>query len=850
MSWQFMGKSGLYKVLSRIIEIKPGEETITLSLFFYYFLAIASFTIIKSLGEAKYLDELKPKNLPYAYMTVFLLIFVVAFHSRLQVKIQRQLLIISSLAFFILTCLLFWLLFTQGRKWLPPNYWKFLPLVYWVWMSMVIVVLNAQFWITVNDMFNPREVKRLIGFFGSGGILGGIAGGVLTGQLSKSNESYYLLFFASGLLAACVFAVFYIFSWRSKKQPLSGEANRKDKDSHGGLEKVGFKVCFDTIRKNYYLTLLALMVILTELVSTLIDWQYKSVVSTSDSIRQNMPAFFGNFTAGLSVFAFFIQLLLTSRIFKHYGIRFALLLSPLILLFCSFGIALFPVLFSIPLIYFAILLKGSDKSLSFSLGQSARELLYIPVSPELKYKAKIFIDMFLNRFAKPIGGVMLLIIFAFHGGILSVIILSCVLILVWVFLNLKVSREYTKTVKQKLEFKWKRADREVAEKVDIDYTKLVFDTLESKNRSSVLYALHLFDLIKQERLTPELKKLISYKSDEMRASSLGGLFESGDIAFFPEPDDFINEEVLGKEVKEIMSLDVYQELMKTYFEKALRDKSKEAVTTKMELAKALGLMDFRSPLSQNLEELLQDESPEVSKYAIESAAKLKRREHVSPLIRKLHFPSTREDACAALEKYGQKIVGTLADFLGDSEEDIELRTAVASVLARIGTQDAADFLSWELDKDKEDVATALIDALDRIRSEKPEIKFQEEKVRNKTAKEIKRHCQLIIELHEAESGARKEKAKKDVLKKLNVSLMNIFKLLGMIYPHEDIVKAYQNIKTGTKDSVAYAVELLDNTLKREVKDIIIPIIEDLPLEEKLKICRNVLRAFPNFKETV
>jgi hypothetical protein len=68
--------------------------------------------------------------------------------------------------------------------------------------------------------------------------------------------------------------------------------------------------------------------------------------------------------------------------------------------------------------------------------------------------------------------------------------------------------------------------------------------------------------------------------------------------------------------------------------------------------------------------------------------------------------------------------------------------------------------------------------------------------------------------------------------------------LGLIYPREDITKAFQNIRSGTKDSVAYAIELLDNTLQKELKDVLFPVIEDLSLEERVRRCRNLLKDFP------
>jgi len=828
-----MAKNLLNRILSHIVEIKPGEGPIASLLFLYFFLIMFPYGIIKPVRDAQYLVEVGSRELPIAYLlTAVFMGFFIHFYSKLQVK--RQALIISSLIFFTVTCFLSREFFVQRVSWIP--------LVFWIWANIFIVVLGTQFWILVNDVFNPREVKRLIGFFGSGGLLGGVLGGLLTGSLGRDRPDDLLLI-ASGMLILSIFIVNYIFIWQRKNKPIPDRPNYLNKEKTKGPTKVGFIDCFNTVRKNYYLTLLAAVVTLTFIVSTFIDYQSKTIIGIKVQRIDAMTEFFGYFHAGLYVLPFLISLFVTNNVIKRYGIGLTLLLFPFMLFLCFGGIAFWPV------IGFAVAIKSSDKSLSFSLNQYVRELLYIPISPELKYKAKIFIDMFLNRFAKGIGALILLIFIflppdPWQRRVKIVSIIAVVFIVAWVFANLKVSKEYTNTVKQKLEMKWDRGDRVVAEKMDVDYTKLVFDTLESRDRSSVLYAMHLFDLIKQDKLTPEVRKLISYKSDEIRITSLGGLFESGETTLVPETDDIISEEVLEKDIKEIMSLDVYKEVMKGYIDKVLVDKTEDAETSKMEVAKAIGLMESHSPLAQKLEELLEDESPEVSKYAIESAARLKRREYVPTLIHKLHSPLTREDACAALEKYGERIVGTLSDYLGDPEEEVGLRKEVASVLARIPIQDSADFLAWELAEDDEDMDPELIDALDRIRSGKSDIQVQKEIIKTKIFKEIKKYYQILIKFYDAESKVKKPKMSEKLSENLTASMMNIFKLLGLIYSHEDIFRAYQNIRTATKDSIDYAVELLDNILPKDIRDVVFPLIEDLPLEERVKRCRTLLKAFP------
>jgi hypothetical protein len=112
--------------------------------------------------------------LPLAYLSAAVVTgLVVLFHSKIQFKASLQRLISASLVFFAASGLVLQLAIQteSGRR--SP----ILPYIYWVWASVLIVVLMTHFWMTVNEIFNPREARRLIAFISSGGILGGILGG-------------------------------------------------------------------------------------------------------------------------------------------------------------------------------------------------------------------------------------------------------------------------------------------------------------------------------------------------------------------------------------------------------------------------------------------------------------------------------------------------------------------------------------------------------------------------------------------------------------------------------------------------------------------------------------------------
>ncbi len=152
-----MAKRRLFKILSAVVNIKPGEEVLATLIFFYFFFITAPFGINKVIRTASYLEDLSAKNLPYAYLTLILVGFAVSLHARLQSKISRRRLLLSTLAFFLLTSLLFFILFSF-------SHWDWLAIIYYMWANLFVVTLTTQFWFLVNDVFNPREAKRPVSY--------------------------------------------------------------------------------------------------------------------------------------------------------------------------------------------------------------------------------------------------------------------------------------------------------------------------------------------------------------------------------------------------------------------------------------------------------------------------------------------------------------------------------------------------------------------------------------------------------------------------------------------------------------------------------------------------------------
>ena len=94
-----------------------------------------------------------------------------------------------------------------------------------------------------------------------------------------------------------------------------------------------------------------------------------------------------------------IQLLLVSRIYRAMGMRGALLVHP-VLVAVGYGmLALSPLLGGfIPIFTLIRWVKVMDNSVDYSLMNTTRQALFLPVDRDSKYDGKMAIDTFFWRF--------------------------------------------------------------------------------------------------------------------------------------------------------------------------------------------------------------------------------------------------------------------------------------------------------------------------------------------------------------------------------------------------------------------------------------------------------------------
>ncbi|MGD0783441.1 MAG: Npt1/Npt2 family nucleotide transporter, partial [Candidatus Aminicenantales bacterium] len=534
--------------------------------------------------------------------------FIVVFNARFLQRLPLRTAVPGSLGFFIAGLALLRLLLPGHPK------SGALMILFWLWGEIFLVMSVAQFWILANDVFPPRRIKALVGSFVKAGLLGGIAGSLAASVLARPLGTVNLLLLTAGSLAAAAALVAPVLSRPSPTLPEEGGGNPASREPSGYLK--GFRM----VARNRYLLLLSGTMFAAMTVTTLIDVRFNTILGTVKTVEAERTAFLGAFSTILFVVSYLLQAGLTRRVLRRFGLRTALMVTPVTLALGTAAVVFVP---SAAALWWGAALRGSDKSLTHTFSQSTREILYIPVPARLRAQAKVVIDMFVNKLGDGAASILLIASGSLlHPGWRGYSLITAVFLLGWMTMNWRLMKEYGGVVKENLRVSWPDAGKLVLERVDVDAAKLVFDTLESRNRSAALYAMNLLDLVRLEGLSPELKDLLNAGTSRVRAGALDTLLDAGVGPLFQEWDDSIADAGLDAEIREILALDVYREVMKTRFETWAERPDGGKDTEAMEAAKALGRVPPGSPLAASLRPLLGSGSPEVVRYALESAGKL------------------------------------------------------------------------------------------------------------------------------------------------------------------------------------------------------------------------------------
>jgi AAA family ATP:ADP antiporter len=299
--------------------------------------------------------------------------------------------------------------------------------------SLVIVLV----WSLLHNSFRVREAKCVYGFVGLGGVAGGLVGTVFVHQALPllGRETVVLSCVVPMLL---IILVGYKYSRGSDYKELQFVKKSPPKgDLSGAAGVANLSKNWRAFGKSKYWIAVGLLVALYEATSGIIDFQLSAALEHSSG-GIDRDVYFAFVGMAQNVVAVVIQMFFSGQIIRRWGLETALLVLPVTILCGSLGFLLAPTLGG------AMFLSVSDNGLNYSLNQHAKETLYVPTEPEERLRAKAFIDVFVQRFAKASTAVLNLAIVttASWNGVRWLSLAAIPLLILWIATARVAGREF------------------------------------------------------------------------------------------------------------------------------------------------------------------------------------------------------------------------------------------------------------------------------------------------------------------------------------------------------------------------------------------------------------------------
>jgi len=433
------------RVLRRVVAIEPGEmRSISWSLL-YFFSLLASAFVLRPLRDSMGLNG-GPDKYPVLFTgTLVAMITVNPLFALLVTKMPRSrfIPIVYRISIGCLLAFWLWLKLSPGSMKLAAAY------TFFVWFSVFNLFVVSVYRGFMADIWHLDQAKRLFGFIGVGGTLGALAGSMIASLLAKPLGSTNLIFISIVLLEIAVFSVRRLVAIHQidaapPRQDAAPPVLASTSDMWRGLK---------LIISQSYLRWIATYTFLYGLIGTFLYYQQGKLVDLTIHDHDVRTQYFARIEFAVQLGTVLIQLLLTARLIRWFGITFALISQPAIAVFGWIALSLamlygpwlgahgFTVGQLAPelavLAGVQILLRISN----FATAQPARESLYTVVEREVKYKSKSFIDTFIYRLGDCLGAWGFMGIQALGATLTAIAFLTIPIAGVWVFVGRTLGRK-------------------------------------------------------------------------------------------------------------------------------------------------------------------------------------------------------------------------------------------------------------------------------------------------------------------------------------------------------------------------------------------------------------------------
>lgn len=413
----------------QLFSLKPGEFRLLALSAGFIFVLFSSYALLRPIRDALGLtggkDELK-----WLFLATFISCIIASLTLMwLSTRVKRRFYADAVLVFFALNLLGFYLAMSGISSTSSGFVW--LCRVFYVWVSIFNLFAFSSAWSLIADIFSKEASQRLFGIIAAGASLGSIAGASCVAFLAEHLGVSKLIFVSMLLLGIALVLKNLMIKELGRFE--NADLSRFDATIGAKNPFVGFSLI---IKSRYLLALCGFVLLLTS-VSTFLYMEQARIIRELFPTREARIAAFANIDLIVQSSALFIQVFLTAKIAKIF--KLTALLGTLGFVV---GVGFIVLAFLHPAFLPLVVVMSVRRVGEYALVKPGREMLYVPLSSDEKYKVKNFIDAVVYRGGDAISAQLESLLAGV--GIMCVLLAGAFLSFVWGLLGVFLGRSYEK----------------------------------------------------------------------------------------------------------------------------------------------------------------------------------------------------------------------------------------------------------------------------------------------------------------------------------------------------------------------------------------------------------------------
>ncbi|MBL8097650.1 MAG: cyclic nucleotide-binding domain-containing protein [Anaerolineales bacterium] len=834
--------------LDSILNIRPDERRNVYLMLAQYFFMGAAMLFAQTISMPLFLEYWDASYIPVTYIGIAIVVSsITAVFLKIAEKVSlSRWLWLTVLFIAVITLILRAGLFIAPSKWLA----LFLP----IWTQTLINLAVLAFWTLAAEIFDVRQGKRLFGLLNAGSWLSYVVAGPFTGTFVKllGTENLYIV------IAVCLFIALFIqgIIIRNVKKPQTGST-----DSTPQAQPP-----LSALFRNRFILLVFGLAAIWRVAYFVMDAIFYNMTSLQYPNTADSAIFIGNFFSMVGLLGFITDTFLTGRIISRYGLWAGLLTTPLALILSMSGFAGVGFLAStwtLGLFWFAVAGKFNNEGLGFTLDQSASSILYQPISDSLRPRARAIGEGIVQPAAIGIAGLLLTLLSnILNFDVLQLSLVYIVLAIGWLILSMILAGAYPKQLVEAINKR--RFKREELINIEEINAEVLYKSLKSQYDGTIIYSLDLLEEMNPPDLKSELINLLGHPSSNVRLSVLEKIERlKPDEAKIELPPRIEQEELPQTRSAAVQAFSALNaddiNLMLPYLNSnnsadtfgaivgLLKYGGEQGITisrekleklashslTKNRLMAAQALRRFGSSGFEDvLEKFFDDEDANVKKEAIIASGKVKSENLYEKVLLALKNIRTRDAAAKALQASGESALSFIEKGLADETFPKAGRIKLAKVCGNIRGEKVIQLLRKYISVSDNDLRKAVLASLSECNFKVE--KKSESGIQAQIKKEAADVRMLYSALREFESKEETNLLADAIRIELKHARDRIFYLCSFIFDKKAILDARRIILQKNEAKLPYAIETLDTILPRDVKNILLPLAEEMTGSEACK----------------